>query len=473
MGILNFILLAFAHYMLGWGILKAIGIKEISASIQYTVVCLLFGLGLSSLLPVILEIFSIPIHKTSLFITIVLSTILPAIFWIKEPRQSFSSILKAYSKNFRLYDLVFIIVLLYLLLPGILKCVYYPPVPRDLTSGAEAIAEYTLKEQHINNSYFSVDLSSTDNYQKPPFLLGLQIIYKMYVQPFGQVWLILFGCGFFSFLYVILRKMVHPVLAGLATILVLAIPEFYPYTVVLPLYDFPCTVYLLFGFYYLFLFIKDKDKQNLWLSSVGFGMATLVRPETIFLVLMICISYYISQIIASGKVLVKTAFLSCCILLLTALVLDVFTMEIFVKHFIPSKLEFGNKFTSDLSNLAPLYRRWELLTEVLMFTKSGAPNNLSQPLYAETFNVMVVFIVIELAFVFVTRKINFNAACWFGFMVLVFILLLLIGYLLPFTEFTNAKRGLFKMIPLIFIFVVNTRAVQYFSQKIVSWESGK
>ncbi len=473
MGILNFILLAIAHYILGWGILKAIGIRQISASIQYTLVSLLFGLGLSSLLPVIMEMLSIPVNKMNLLITIVLVTIIPAFFLVKEPRQSFRAVMNRYAGKFKLYDLVFILLLIYLLLPGILKCVYYPPVPRDLTSGAEAIAEYTLKEQHINNSYFSVDLSSTDNYQKPPFLLGLQIIYKMYVQPFGQVWLILFGCVFFSFLYVILRKMVHPILAGLATVLVLAIPEFYPYTVVLPLYDFPNTVYLLFGFYYLFLFVKDKDKQNLWLSSVGFGMATLVRPETIFLLLLICISYYISQIIASGKVVVKAAFFSCCILMLTAFVLDFFTMEIFVKHFIPSKLEFSNKFTSDLSNLAPLYRRWELLTEVLMFTKTGASRDLSQPLYAETFNIMVVFIMIELAFVFVTRKIHFNAACWFGFMVLVFILLLLIGYLLPFTEFTNAKRGLFKIIPLIFIFSVNTRAVQYISQKIVSWESGK
>lgn len=84
---------------------------------------------------------------------------------------------------------------------------------------------------------------------------------------------------------------------------------------------------------------------------------------------------------------------------------------------------------------------------------------------------MALFILVEIVAVIVTRKIDYDATCWFVFIVLVFILLGLIGYLLLWTEFTNAKRGLFKLIPLVFAFGVNTRAIQYLSRRLHAWEA--
>jgi hypothetical protein len=62
-----------------------------------------------------------------------------------------------------------------------------PPTPRDLTSGAEAIAEFAVREGRMINSVFSVDVGN--NAVKPPFITSLQIIYKLAGFPFGKVWL--------------------------------------------------------------------------------------------------------------------------------------------------------------------------------------------------------------------------------------------------------------------------------------------
>lgn len=471
MNILNFILLVFSHYLIGWGILRLIGVSKISSSLQFTFVSLLFGIGFSSLLPVVLEMMSVAINPASLLTIILIVSVVPAGFWFRSsPISSILELIRHFRQSIRVYELVFFGVFFYLFYIGMLKCAYFPPVPRDLTSGAEAIAEYTIKEQHINNSYFTVDLSSTDNYQKPPFLLGLQIIYKTFVQPFGQVWLIIMSFSFFSLFYILVRRMIHPVFAGIVTLLLFCTPEFYGYAITMPLYDFPNTVYLFVGCYYLYRYFIDKDRTNLWLSSVGFGLATLVRPETLFLVAMLCGFYYIWSAVKGREIISRKALMACFVLMLTPLLIDIFTMEIFIKHFIPSGLNFGNKFNNNLLNFEPLNKRWEVLTRVLMFSGEKTPKALNRIFYAETFNIMTVFIIIEFAFVLFTRKIDFKASVWFIFMVLVFVLLLLIGYLLPFTEFTNAKRGLFKLLPLIYVFVVNTRLMQFVSGKLTDWE---
>jgi 4-amino-4-deoxy-L-arabinose transferase-like glycosyltransferase len=474
MNVLNFLLLIFSHYILGWGILKAIGFKNVTTSLQYTLVAFMLGEGFSSLIPVLLEMIAVSINKSTLTITIILIDILPFIFWVK-------SILKIpvvltgknYFRKIRLYDVAFLFVLFFMLYVSIFKCAYYPPVPRDMISGPEAIAEYTVKEGHIINSYFSVDLTSTNNHQKPPYLLGLQILYKIFVQPFGQVWLIPLYTSFFLLFYSLARKTIHPILAGIATLLVLANPEFFGYTIMV-LFDLPNALYVFIGFYYLYAYLKSEDKKELILGAIGFALATLVRAETIILVVFISGIYCIYQAIKSKKQFIKPALLFCFILLLPSLLIDIFSMEVFVKRVIPSGSNISGTLNDNLSNLSPLFQRLTDMIELLMFTDKTNPKvtYLSSQLYTETFDIMLFFIVLELGFVFFKRKLNFPATTWFFFMFLVFFFLGFIGYLIPLADLSNtSKRGLFKMIPLVFFFVIQTRAAQFISNAIIKWET--
>lgn len=467
-----FILLILGHYMTGWGVLRAIGLRKFHFSIQYTLLSVMVGLGLYCLLPPILEMLSVEITNTSLCAIMLIVSAVPAFFWIWSFKEtSIAQAARSYLRAIRLYDIAFLFVLFYLMYVGLYKCVYFAPLPRDLTSGAEAIAEYTLREHHMANSYFTVDLSTTDNHQKPPFLCGLQIIYKSFVQPFGQVWLTVLTTSFYLLFYVLMRKMVHPIFAGIAALLVLANPELYGY-IIFPLFDFPNMAYLFIAFYYLYRYLRDADRKNLLLCSLGLGMATLARPETLLLVGLVCIFYYSWQAIRARKLIVLPALTTCLILIVVPLAIDLFTMKLFVQHFLPASLDITQKINPDLTNFSPFIDRWSMLINKLMFSPADVPGvTPTHVWYSETFNFMLVFIVLEIATIIITRKFDFNASTWFLFMVLVFILLGLIHYLLLWTEFTNAKRALFKLIPLIFAFGVNTRAVQFVSEKIKQWES--
>jgi hypothetical protein len=473
MNILNFFLLIAAHYFLGWGILKALKVKPSIVSLEYTFVSILLGLGCFCLLPPILEMLRIPIHTISLAAIILAVCSFPIVIWIKDARVApFRQALKAWQNAFKLYDLVFLGIIAYVLYVGMFKCFYYPPTPRDFTSGAEAIAEFTLKEQHINNSYFTVDLFSTDNYQKPPFLLGLQIIYKAFVQPFGQVWLIPLAVSFILLFYLLSRKLVHPVFAAMATILMLITPEFYAYVIIMPLFDFPNTVYLFIGYYYLYRFSCNEERKYLMLSATGFALATVARPETVLLAGLTAAAYYCVQVLRSKKLLRKETFVHCCILVLFPLLADIFTMEIFVKHFIPSSLSISGKINPELSDLSPLFDRLSMLINAFMFPHvfPSRYNVSSAPIYGETFNLMALFIIAEIAAIIITRKLDYRAASWFLFMVLVFTFLGCIGYLLLWTNHFNAKRGVFKLIPLVYFFILNTRLVRLISGKLQQWE---
>lgn len=476
MNLLPFLLLIAAHFFTGWGILKVLGVKPPVLSLEYTFVAVLLGIGIFCLLPPVLEMLSVPINKISLASIICAVIIVPLILWIRALRTvSVGQTLRSYARAFKLYDLVFLGILLYLLYPGIFKCIYFPPTPRDFTSGAEAIAEYTLKEQKINNSYFTVDLFSTDNHQKPPFLLGLQIIYKSFVQPFGQVWLIPMAFSFLMLFYLLARRLAHPVFAAMVTLLMVLTPEFHAYLIVMPLFDVPNTIYVFIGFYYLFCFFRQQERKSLLLlSATGFGLATLARPETLLLAGLVASFTYVGMAWQHKKIILKTALFSAVMLVLFPLLIDVFAMEIFVKHFIPSSLSISSKLNPNLSDFGPFFERLSMLINGFMFPNvfPSKYRVTAPPIFGETFHLMAVFIMAEIAFLLYTRKIDYRPAAWFLFMVLVFIFLGFIGYLLLWTDQYNAKRGIFKLIPLIYFFILSTRPLQFVSDKLKAWEAG-
>ncbi|WP_431211949.1 hypothetical protein ACQ86N_40220 [Puia sp. P3] len=121
-----------------------------------------------------------------------------------------------------------------------------------MLSGPETIAEYAIREQSMINSFFGLDLSSTNNQFKSPFLISLQVIYKLAGFPFGQVWLSVVFISFTVFLYHFLRERLHPVLAGLLLLLFLMTPEIFAYTFMI-LYDYSNMVFFCLGLYFLWI----------------------------------------------------------------------------------------------------------------------------------------------------------------------------------------------------------------------------
>src|SRR6201999_4239430 len=93
------------------------------------------------------------------------------------------------SFRLRLYELPYLLIIGFLVFVSVWRSYYEPPTSRDTLSGPEAIAEFAVREHTMINSFFSIDLWSTNNPFKSPYLVSLQMVYKLAGFPFGQVWL--------------------------------------------------------------------------------------------------------------------------------------------------------------------------------------------------------------------------------------------------------------------------------------------
>ena len=69
------------------------------------------------------------------------------------------------------------------------------------------------------------------------------------------------------------------------------------------------------------------------------------------------------------------------------------------------------------------------------------------------------------------RKFNRESRILLYGILVVYLGLPLLGYLIPLVDLTNTtKRGLFKMLPLMLLFMSNSNSLQFLSGKISVWE---
>src|SRR5690606_15956241 len=122
-----------------------------------------------------------------------------------------------------------------------------------------------------------------NNHLKSPFMTGIQIIYKMFVQPFGQVWLTPVVLSFVVVMYTWCKENLHGVLAGFLTVLLVATPESFAYTF-MALFDYSNMVLMTFGTYFLWKYLREQELRFLWVSSLYLGMATYLRTESLVLI---------------------------------------------------------------------------------------------------------------------------------------------------------------------------------------------
>ena len=263
--IVSIILLTLVQFIAGAGLITLLRCRLRTGI--FLPVSVLLGLGVFSTLPFILQLLFIPITRTAVFLGLLLFSLLP---YVQFPRQ-FREIKQAFTGlrfKFRLYEIPFIALTLFILFISIWRCYYFPPVPRDLTSGPEVIAEYTIREKTMINSVFSVDLETTNNQYKPAYLTSLQVIYKYAGFPFGQVWLSVIFAFFTLFLYQAMNLYIHRLLSGFLLIAFLVIPEMYAYTF-MALFDYSNAIYFCLSVFFLVSFFRTTSHTDLEQTPFG------------------------------------------------------------------------------------------------------------------------------------------------------------------------------------------------------------
>lgn len=453
--------LLITQYLSGSGLLHLFKINLGRTSrAMLSMIC---GTVIFSLLPFILQLCHVPITIGSVSIAICVCTVL---FCIKPlvTKQLFRFSKPASLWPFHLYEYPFLVIFVILAFISIWHTFYFPPLPRDLLSGPEVIAEYTVREHTMINSVFSIDLHTTNNYLKPPYLICLQIIYKLLVCPFGQVWLSpLFIC-FTVWLYVILRNKLHPLVACAALLIFFSVSEIYAYTC-LVLFDYSNMVFFFAGFYFLARYAESRQRNEFFFSALMFGFATYIRSETLALMgLMLPMLIYIfyKEQLPRAKAVVRTV-----IFYAVPAVLYYLWFGIFVKHYMPVHFSVDQQMTKNFSNLSPLFNRFSDMNTLLIFSKRG------DGLWGYMVYIFLLVLLVDLI-IYKKKKLNSEARIALYGVAVVYFGICLLGYIFPLIDlWDTTKRGLFKMFPLMLLYMRNSPMLQQLSQSLTNWEANE
>jgi hypothetical protein len=458
MQLITLLVFTFFHLITGYGILRLFNIhlKPLMAGS----LSVMLGIFVASVIPFLLQLLYIPLTSATIFSAWALVAValnIKTLLHFKE--MEWADTLKF---NIKIYEWPFILFIAYILFVSAWRCYYMPPTPRDLLSGPEAIAQYAVKEHTFLNSVFTVNLETTNNQFKSPYLESLQLIYKLLGFPFGSVWLSMLVVSFFIFFYRGLTKIIHPILAGLLVLLFVSIPEAYGYTFMV-LYDYSCMIFFFLGFYFLVAFFRQKERKLIYCSAFLFAVSVYIRSETLLFVVMLlpAIGLYgfrnkvkLSKLVLPAGILFVLSFLGYWI-----------PIQLYNNHYLPQHYKLDNLINTHLFNLQPLWERLDEVNSKLIFGEWG------QMLYGYIFYAFFILFIAELI---VKRKFNLAARNWLYGALVIYSGLILLGFVFPLVDVNNGtKRGLFRIFPLLIFYLANNGLLQFVSEKISLWEQGK
>jgi len=463
MPFLAFLLLAILFLLSGYGLLQLFGLQLKTA---YTLtISLLLGVALASFLPFALQLCFIPLTGLTVFGSLVLAAILlniPTALAIRKKgfpafrNQVFQGRLQPSP-----YEMPFWIIIGFLVFVSVWRCYYLPPTSRDALSGPEAIAEFAFREHTMINSFFNIDLWSTNNQFKSPYLTSLQLTFKLAGFPFGQIWLSIVFVSFTIFLYNALKETLHPLLVGTLLLVFFLTPEMYAYTFMV-LYDYSNMVYLFLGIYFLFKYFSEPQPRGyFYFGGLLIGIATYIRSETLALALLFLPPILLMQ--RRTKLPLKKILLADVLFFLPAVVGYTLPNEVYNKHYLPVHFDVGGLVNHHLTNLTPLFQRYsDIVTRLLTGT-------FAIHLWGYIFYLTATLFVAE---ALILRRFNQNARNWLYAFVVLYLGIGALGWLLPLFDLTDTtKRALFKILPVALLYLANNELLIRFSRSITSWEN--
>ena len=458
MNISGLLFLLVTQYIAGRGLIQLLKV-EMRPMLLFCF-SMISGVALFSFLPFFIELLHIDITMTSVSAAIGILTVamlLPLFGLIKNFKLPD---FKSY-KMPKLYELPFWIIFGLLIFLSVWRAYYYPPNARDMLSGPEVMADYALKEKHIINSLFTIDLQSTNNYLKPPYITSLQIIYKLFVQPFGQTWLSILFINFIIIIITLLKEKLHPVLVGFIMLYFFGMPEVFGYTYLM-LFDYSNMIFFFSGFYFINQYFENQKVSNFSFAVFLFTIATYIRTETIILEGMVIplIAYHqFKDKLPTAKSAIRIA-----LFVVFPFIVYFLCMNVFVKYFIPIKYDVSHDINQHLGDVGYFFTRLTEMSTLLIFSENGMH-------YYGYFPYVFLFIIcIDIV---MYKKMTKEGVTMLIGVAIVYVGLAFIGYLLPLADLLHTtKRGLFKLMPLILMYYRNSPILLKVTEIINKWEYG-
>lgn len=454
--LLMILLLTMGQLITGFGVLTLCRISLKPAF--FLPLCILLGIAMFSLVPFGLQLLYIPVTGLHVFTGLLLCCLLLNMKFERGIRQ-FSTRWQTSAFRIKWYELPFLAVIALIVFVSVWRCFYFPPTPVDATSGAEAIAEYTIREKTMLNSVFHVEPNG--NTLKPPFLTSLQIIYKYAGFPFGQVWLSNVFICFTIILYYLVGTTLHRLLTGMLMILFLAIPEMYAYSFMM-LYDYSNAVFFFLSIYFITAFFRNKQYNYLAFAGLLMGIATYIRPEMPVLagLMLLAIIWHYGKQKAPVLRLVKSGF----VFLLPTALLYIVSITLYIGYYLPTQYSIAAQVNPTLFDVVALFRCFVAANRVLIFSEDGI-------IYYAWY--IFIFLGLLVAEAIVKRRFQVDARNYLYAVLVVYLAYPALNHLLPgmSIEYT-VKRAYFKMFPLMLLYMSNNALLTGLSARIGRWEKG-
>lgn len=456
--ILMIILLTLMQFIMGFGLLSKFRIQLKPG--MHLSLAVLMGVAIFSVIPFLLQLFFVPLTGLNVFLSLAITCLLLNVNQRKRLRQ-LKEIFRESRFSLKIYEVPLLLVICCIVLISVWRCFYLPPTSRDLTSGAEVIAEYAVREKTMVNSVFLLHLETLNNHFKSPYIISLQVIYKYAGFPFGQIWLSNVFVCFIIFLYHALSLTLHRLLAGLLLVCFLAIPEMYAYTFMV-LYDYSNAVFFFMAAFFLIKFFRTNDKHHVVFAGLLMAVATYTRSETLVLAGLLSLSIVWHYIRTRGrwhKMIVAGAWF-----LLPSMLAYLVMVTIYINNYLPVQYDVGGLVNANMLNLAPLVNRFIDINTTFLFSLEGTR------FFGYFF---FIFLLVLAADLFYKKGLDPVGRRWIYPILVIYFGLALLGFLLPLLDLDNStKRGLFKIFPLMLLYLGNSSTLKHLSAKIKSWESG-
>jgi len=458
--------LIICHFFTGYGLLRLLRIGH--KPLVLFPLSFLAGVAVDSFLPFLLQLCHCPLYPATVFGSLGLVSLLLNIDGLRliaagRVRMSWKLNNILPTIRIRSYELPFLLFLSFLVFVSVWRCYYLPPTTRDALSGPEAIAECAVQEHTIMNSFFTVDLSTTNNQFKSPFLISLQVIYKMAGFPFGQIWLSIIFVSFTLFLYQLLKRTLHPILAGLLLLLMTIAPELYAYSFMI-LYDYSNMVFFFLGTYFLFRSDRTGARDSdFFFASFMMGVSTYIRSETLVLV-----AFFLPLIVRKdwrNKIPPGGMFRRAVLFFLPSMAAYFLTTWLYINYYLPVRYDIGSLTNPHLFQLGALYHVYvNMITELVT-------SAWSIDLWGYF---IILWAAVILADVLVYRRLSRTARDWLYAVGVVFFGLGLLSHIFPLMEIDlTIKRGFLKILPVMLFCLANSRLLIVLSSRITKWEERK
>ncbi|MBD2704979.1 hypothetical protein IC229_30400 [Spirosoma sp. BT702] len=448
------------QFLIGFGVLARL--RPVTKGLSLLGLSMLAGLGISSVLPFVLQFAHAPIARFPMFIGLGLLAALSLLLL----RGQFTYLRDVFARKqfmVHLYELPFLGFWAYLLFISAWKCAWYPNLPFDTIVGPDLIATFAVRERTLISSVFTAHLPSVSVFSNQPFYAPFtamqQILYLLAAGgigtfAFGKLWLTVMVLAFGLFFYADMRERIHPLLAGLLVTMLACSPELFAYTFLVQT-DWANAAFFVVGVMLLQRYFDDSQRSTLLAATLFFAFACWIRTETILFVFIGSALLFAKSLRSSpGKAVLKASMLT-----VACLLPFIFWNYIFLRGYVvlPASTHLGTLQTVSGNYFTNLFTIYGKMTDTVLLHDTYW-----------NYSVWAFLAFTTLNFSFFRSKQGLPILIWIlGIYGLFGLLIMHIeGANVPFTF----RRGFFKILFLMYFYLGYTTLFQRITNWLFQWE---